>query len=308
MKEVKKQVKKMFLLDIIKAIKEGNNLAQISKEKNITKQKLNYYIRQLKEQGMIRKLGYGVWETTERSKNLTKDYKEVRGHAFLWKVKLPKIRNWLHRITILNRLKIPYKLIGTYKKTPRILFKDRKIWLGNNYLIIYEPQSFMGKDAIESQNLAIWSLKQLLEALESKLKVSFKINGTYKFKVSRQHYALIKNLIARQYNKEGKKLNIFHDGKLWFIIDNSYNLDEAETVHPDTALIDNKGFQNYMNSHKSTDFKVTPDFVLTVMNGIQQNQLIFDRNMKSHLSILKRLGETVAELKEAINKWAGYSE
>jgi len=306
MKEVKKQVskevKKLFLLDILTALKEGKRPPHISKELNITKQLLSYYMGKLKALGYIKKVGYGVWEVTERSTKLTKDTREVRGHAFMWKVKLPKIQNWKDRVKVLEKLGIKYKLIGPYQKTPRIMFKDRKIWLGNKYLIIYEPKSFIGHNATESQKYAVNSLKDLLEALEYKFKVSFKIKGNYEFKVRRQHYALMKNLIAKQCNKEGKTLQIFYEGDLWFIIDNSHNLQEAETVHTPTAKIDNLGFQNYMNSNKRTDWKVTPEFVLNTMNGIQQNQLIFDKNMKSHLAILKKLGEAVDELTKEIGR------
>lgn len=298
--QVKKEVKKIFLLDIINALKEGKRPPHISKELNITKQLLSYYMNKLKVLGYIKKVGYGVWEVTKRSTKLTKDTREVRGHAFMWKVKIPHIQGWNNRINILEKLGIKYKLIGPYQKTPRIMFKDRKIWLGKKYLIIYEPKSFIGYNATESQKHAVSSLIELLNTLEYRLKVSFKIKGNYQFKVRRHHYALMKNLIAKQCNKEGKIINIFYEGDLWFIIDNSHNLQEAETVHTPTAKIDNIGFQNYMNSHKRTEFKVTPDFILTAMNGITQNQLIFDKNMKSHLKILKELGEAVRDLTKKV--------
>ena len=298
--QLKKGVKKILLLDIINALKEGKRPSDISKDLNITKQLLSYYMGKLKALGYIKKIGYGVWEVQERSKKLTKDTLEVRGHAFMWKVRLPKIKNWNKRVEILDKLNIRYKLIGAYKKTPRIILKDRKIWLGDRYLIIYEPKSFLGRNAIESKNYAVQGLMELLELLESKFKVSFKIKGKYNFKVRRHHYALIKNLIAKQFNRENKKIMIFHEGDLWFIIDNSYNLEEAETVSKKTAVIDNLGFQEYMNSHKRTNFEVTPDFVLKMMHGIQQNQLMFAENMRSHIEAIRKLGNEVENLSESI--------
>ncbi len=300
--QLKEEVKKIILLDIINAINQGKNIAHISKDFKVSKQRLQYYIRKLKNKGMIKKIGYGVWETTERSKTLTKDTREVRGHAFMWKVKLPKIKNWNKRIQVLEKMKIPYKLLGTHNKTPRILVKDRKIWLGSNYLIIFEPKSFLAHTATEAKNYAVLGLKQLLEDIEARLKVSFKIRGNYQFKVRRNHYALIKNLIAKQFNKEGKPMNIFYEGDLWFIIDNSYNLEEAETVHIDTAIPDNKGFQGYMNSHKRTDFKVTPDFILKTLNQVTQNQMMMDKNVVKHFEVLKGIEEAIKILSKKVGK------
>jgi len=304
-KEVKKEVKKKFLFDIVNALKKGKNPTKISDEMNISKQKLNYYIHKLKDQGIIKKIGYGVWEVKKSTKDTIE--KEVRGHAFIWKIKLPKIRNWEKRLEILEKLKIDYKLIGL-KKTPRIILKNKKIWLGNKNIVIYDINSFIGKTSLEARKLAVYRLISILEELENKLSISLKINGTYEFKVSREHYALMKNNLAIQCNKDNEKIYVYDKGGLWFCVDNSFNLDEAETLGRN-AMIDNLGIQGYFNSHKETNFKVTPRFILKgfketreIMNGIQQNQLIFAENMKSHISAIKKLGNAVDILTKTFQK------
>ena len=115
---------------------------------------------------------------------------------------------------------MPYKLIGI-KKTPRIIIKNRKVWLCNKSLVIYDINSFIGANSIESRKLAVWGLKQILEAFESKLKINIKINGIYEFKVSREHYALMKNNLAIQCNKNKEKVYVYDKEGLWFCIDNS---------------------------------------------------------------------------------------
>lgn len=309
MKEVKKQlekeVKKIFLLDIINLLKEGKNLIQISKQLKISKQNLYYYTNRLKEKGLIRKIGYGVWETSKNSSKATL-LKEVRAHAYIWKIKLPKIKDWDKRINLLKKKKIDYILVGI-RNTPRIILKDRKIWLGNKNIIIFDPFSFFGKTAIESRKLAVNQLLSVLRAIESKLNINLLFNGLYHFKPSRHHYSLIKNNLAIQCDKEGKKIICYEDGKSWFVIDNSYNLHEAETIHKDTSLIDNIGIQKYLNSHKRTKYKVTPEIVLEmitgqgkVMDGIQQNQIMFAENMNSHIKAVQDLSKGVNELRRAI--------
>ena len=49
-------------------------------------------------------------------------------------------------------------------------------------------------------------------------------------------------------NKDYIRVYTREDGKLWFMIDNSFNLNEAETVHPETAKADMENIiQPYFN-------------------------------------------------------------
>jgi len=217
----------------------------------------------------------------------------------MWHIKLPKaIRVW---DKILKNKKIPYKLINS-NHTFQIYFRDNKIWLSKNSIIIYDINSYFGNNAVGSRKLAFFALRSLLNALESKLGIDIKYNNNYIAKVSRQHYSLIKNCLAIQCNDEGKKINVYNEKGIWFTIDNSFNLDEAETIHPETSLTDSLGIQKYFNEHKETKFEVTPKYVLKVMNGIQQNQIVFDKNMMSHLKILNKLSKAVDQLTTAVKK------
>ena len=54
------------------------------------------------------------------------------------------------------------------------------------------------------------------------------------------HYAETNNELAQECEKKAYKVRVYttSDSKLWFLIDNSFNLHEAETVHPETAKED----------------------------------------------------------------------
>ena len=301
-KEVKKIVKEKFLLDILTSIKSGENPTSISKKLNIKKQNLNYYLRELKNKGLIQKIGYGVWEVKES----TKVTNEVRGHAFMWKVRIPRnLLNWNNRINILKDNGFNVKEIGI-KKIPRIIINDRKVWLGNKYIIIYEPESFFGETAKESRQLAVFQLKNILENLESKLKINLKENNKYYFKVRRSHYSLIKNNLAIQCNKNKEKIYVYDVEGLWFCIDNSYNLDEAETLNKN-ACNNNLGMQEYFNSLKRTNFKVTPEFILDNFNKIAQIQLKeankwgeYAKHIESHTKAIKELSKGIKRLTKLV--------
>jgi len=287
------KVKKTILLNqILSFIDKGLNPAKIKIKLKISKQKLQYYLNKLKIKGLIEKIGYGTWKTSK------KEVANIRGHGFMWHIKLPRQIEWK---PILIKKHINFKQINR-GYTFQIYFKDNRIWLSKNSIVIYDINSYFGGNAVESKKLAFFTLRGLLLALESKLGVAIKHKSKFTVKTSRNHYSIIKNCLAIQCNKEGKKINVYNEKGLWFCIDDSYFLSEAETLHPETALPDNLKIQRYFNEHKETDFQVTPKFLLKSIQGVTNNQLIFDKNMKSHLKILNKLSKAIDNLTTAVKK------
>jgi len=291
-----KELKKAFLIDIINSINDDKNLTQFAHSKSISPQKLNYYIRYLKNQGIIKKIGYGVWELTETGKNYTRDTfkKEVRAHAFIWTIKLPNKIDWK---TLLIKSQIKYELIGN-TGTPRIYINHRKVWLGTKNIVIYEPLSFISITPLEARKLAVINLIELIKIIESKFNLSLKTKEGYLFHPKREHYALMKNNLAIQCRKDRTKLYVQDKDGLWMCCDDSYNLDEAEffTTNKTSGLVNGSKAQGFFNEQKETNWEVSPKFVLKVMNGIQQNQLIFDKNMQSHIQAIQTLSRETKRL------------
>jgi len=288
-----KEGKKQRLLLIISEIKKGNNPAKISKEHQIKKQTLQNYLRQLKKMGCIQKEGYGVWKVLKEvlvSNKVTSLQKQIRGHAFNWKVRFKTNIDWVRR---LEKNNIKYQLIGINNSTPRIIFNNKKIWFTKTGLVIYEPQSFFSQSSFTSKGMAVWELDKTIKMLGRRLKIDL---GTYQFTTSREHYGMIKNELAKQYNDKGEKLYIRDDKGIWMWIDFSHSIHELETNEPKIS----RGVQNWYNDMKKTDFEVTPTFILNTMNGIQQNQTMFAENMESHIKAIKILGKEVKGLSRTI--------
>jgi DNA-binding Lrp family transcriptional regulator len=323
-KDVKNQdTCKNFYMSVVELIQEGHNPMQISKELNISRQRINYYISSLKSQGIIKKIGYGVWE---RCKNINiEDVKKstwvaniktdksftslkqdsVRGHAFQITFQLPKdLLNWDKREEIFEKIGYKFKKINILGGGQSIVFKGRKIHLTNKSIIIYEKESFIKETAMESQSQAIEHFLKLIKQLERDLQANFSFGGRYRFKVTRQHYSLIKNALAKQYNDSGKKLEVYNDKGLWFLIDNSFNLNEAETIHSKTAVQDNEKVQGFFNGLKEGDLEQVQGFKPSVIfsmfgnqgkiiNGMLQNANLYNENISSHIGAIKTLGTGV---------------
>lgn len=249
--------KKVILLLIVKEIKNGKSPSKIANENNIKKQTLQYYLRQLKKEGIIEKESYGVWnvlkEVSKTTKASQKKYqKQIRGHAFNWRIRFPHNFDWRKRLDSLN---IKYKLIGINGSTPRIIYRDKKIWFTKTGLIIYEPKSFFSASSFTSKGQAVWELDKTIKSLGRRLKFNL---GRYEFTTSREHYGQIKNELARQYNDKGEKLYIRDDKGIWLWIDNSHSLQELETNKPEVS----RQVQNWYNDHKKHDFEITSSFIL----------------------------------------------
>ncbi len=321
---------KNFAFSGLDLIRQGKNLLQVASELGISRQNLDYYIKPLKIDGIIKKIGYGIWQINEEKLkkssigNKAKKCKKksavanpqggdskvftsfksdnVRGHAFQFILKIPKLRNWDKRREYLTKNKIEYKKVGSNWQGERIMINNYKVWLTPISIVVYFPnfKSFMGKTAKDTKNYAIYEFKRIISKVEALLKVSLRINNNYKFKVSRQHYALIKNSLARQYDKEGNKLFCYTEQGLWFIIDNSYNLHEAETVHSDTGLTDNEKVQNWFNGLKETP--ITPKQILQIQYNQVMQQEYYAENIKSHTGSIIKLEKSISIMNSLLKK------
>jgi len=315
MKEVQKSAHKYNLyLSIISLLKKGFSPSKICLKLGIKKQKLQYYLSSLKHQGVISKIGYGVWEVKEVQQvqtSLTDRYPslvalkpdQVRGHGLQFTLSIPKnLRNWNRRKELLTKAKIQFKdMPNIYGGAELLEIKGKKVILTNKSIIVNEPKDYLTETADNAKSQAVYAFLAFVRSLESHLKANLSYGGQYKFKVTRQHYALVKNALAKQYDAEGKKLQVYSAGELWFIIDNSFNLHEAETIHPQTADKDNKKVQDFFNGIKRYE-GFTPEFVI---NSIGQNTANLDnyaKHLKAHVESVQTLGEQTKKLVEEVGR------
>jgi len=313
MKEVQKRPEKYNLyFTVLNLLKKDLRPAQICKKLGIKKSTLQYHLTTLKRQGIITKMGYGVWRVNpvkEVRKQLTDRYErpaeltpdKVRGHGIQFTLRLPKdLRNWSRRKELLERVGIKYKdMPNIFGGAELLEFKGKKIILTNKSIIVNEPKSYLTETSAEAKSMAIYGFLAYVKTLETHLKANFSFGGQYKFKVTRQHYALVKNALAKQYNAEGKKLEVYSAGDLWFIIDNSFNLHEAETVHPATADTDNLKVQKFFNGIKKYE-GFTPEMLVNGIGQNAQNLNNYAKHLEAHVESVRELGSSVKELTKII--------
>jgi len=315
MKEVKNQLeKKNFYLSIINSLEESTNLSNIQKKLCLSKQQLNYYLREMKKKGLVIKKGRGWYEVVKISKNSTKygnllSKDSSRGHAFVWSIKLPeKITNWEKRIEILKEKGINYNLVGILKTTPRIKVLGRKVWLCNDHLRIFDKskQSYYGKTAKESKQLAFQELLEIIRVLENKLGLLFR---PFTYNIKKEHYALIKNDLAIDQNRKGIIMRISDKKGEWLLIDDSMGEGgELETIGKKSYKT-NIPLQNWWNDNKKYNFKVTPTFLMESMknntqciSGLAETQTMNSRNIIKHQKVLDEMLLTMKSIRDNLKK------
>lgn len=309
-------------LSVLSLLKAGVRPAEIWKNHEFTKRQVKYVLRKLKDSGVIRKLGYGTWEVLDPQGSQERRYKiihrvtpghsptkgpiqpdSVRGHGIVATVRIPSERfiNWEERHIVLEARDIPYKEIP---QGQRIEVGDvKKVWITNKSLVYYLPYSWYGDTAPEVAEKILQDVIGLVMRTEKMLGIdNLKINGYYRIKFSRQHYSLIRNGLAKLYNKDPRrKLQVRDEGGLWLLIDNSYNLEELEAVHPETAQEDNKHVQDFFNSLKKAP--ITTEFILerfadtaTQIKDAHGQLAMYAKNLKAHVESVQELGHGVREL------------
>lgn len=140
---------------------------------------------------------------------------------------------WL--IKIIQRNDIYKEKIGKH-----IIIDGNTIRLHRDVICIYSTQSFFGSDTWASTAKSIDYWNTFFVKLENELKLMLVKPRTQNIERVKAEYAQIRNGLAIQCEREAEKIRIRtrEDGKVWFTIDNSFNLREAETQHHETSQMD----------------------------------------------------------------------
>lgn len=278
-----KYKKRLVLGVVLKEIKEGLNFAEIGRKYDVSRQTLSYSAKKLKGLGCIEKLpGYANWKWIKdvpiRPKDTSKVNSDIRGHAFIWNVEFLDYRFDWNQTEINYKKRKPNNRL-TFKricknKVLRIIFKGRKIWLTKTGLTIYEPLDFIGESSFTVKGTAVYEMDRLVKKLLNEFKLPFQ---HYRFKCSREHYAHVKNQMARQFNDNKVKIKVDHEGK-WFWIDHSHGDQEEETNDPNTSVQAKK----FYKSQLKTNFEVTPEKVLEMqVNTNEQLNKLANQSKKN---------------------------
>jgi len=304
---------KVGLVWVLEKIRSGLNPSQISAKYQIPKQNISYFVGKLKKEGCIKRVGYGTWEymkplkqvkelTNRQSNRSIFTSKQIRGHAFIWKIRFGREYDWEKLAKNYKKKKLNFQTMQ-HNKVVRTIFNNRKIWLINKGMVIYESLDFMGRSSFSVKGTAVFEMDKLIKDFFSEMGLKFE---KYMFTTSREHYGMVKNELARQYNEKKEKMIIASDdGDVWLWIDDSKGLGELET----NEVTNSRRVQKFWNNHKKNKFEVDADYVKNNFNEsakqIKENaeHLAYHaENMRSHVGATRDLSRAASVLNENIEK------
>lgn len=296
-------VKKDFELRVLGELAQGIMPVEIAAKYNMKPGHLSYYLSSLIKQKAIQRVGI-TWEILAAGQVKLSSHKgdtqvggqvkDKRGHAFIWKVKPSKAFGW---VKLLKEKEIHFEVKGI-AYTPRIILNGKKIWLGQRFITIFEPEekSFYGRNALEAKKEAIWELIDTIDSLKKVLGIDFK----YQFTCSRHHYGHIENLIAQRARKEKRSYVVKNEKGYWMSIDFSLETPETEfngAVDKNDPDKHSMQFERFWNSHERTGFKADADFTLAKFKEL-------DKVAEEISSRVKRVSEMELQVSQVLEQSA----
>jgi DNA-binding Lrp family transcriptional regulator len=160
------------------------------------------------------------------------------------------------------------------KKTNLQIIDGNTVKLYRNSIKIYSGQSFYADSPDKALYNSIPYWNRFLTRLEHDLKVILVKSRYQNIKIVKVHFAEINNEIAKDYEVSGDKLRLYarEDGKLWLQIDNSFNLHEMETQHPETAKQDMIKVRKQVNDWRENNPPTLSEVMRVIKESVNVNR------------------------------------
>jgi hypothetical protein len=225
---------------------------------------------------------------------------DVRLHNLTLKVKIYN-QNYIANINKIIQVKnINSQSIDMTNWTAhQIIIDNFKVWLNPKHIIFY-MKDYYGKTALDCFYQALEDLNKLTNKVQRLLNLKLFSSKYLDFQISRQHYALVKNQLAEDYNKKSKKLFVYDSrNELRLIIDDSWTLKELEQVHKEHSLNDNQKVQNFFNEIIEKDL---------LLSGLKEDIEYTQKSLKAVSSnqanasiVLKQINSNIIDLTKSMN-------
>jgi len=242
---------------------DGLTPPQISRVLNISSSAVYAHIANIKKKGFASKDFKGV-ENFDPTCQPTNPYgKVVKGlqfrlHAQHWVVKIAHVTaKYVARLQSVNAINI----------------MGNNVMLHKNKLQIYSNVDFWSADPKKAfhDSLTYWSKFAL--RLESDLDIVLIKNRLQNWKLVNMHVAEVDNELANDYQVRGDKLQVYgRDGKLWALIDNSFNLRELETVSGVRSVDDMERVQGVFNDYREGSAPLPSDVWRLVAQSVKLHE------------------------------------
>lgn len=229
--------------------------SQIALKRKCSQQAVNRIVQRLREKGIIN----AVNKVVVKSRPTPQPTHAIRLHAQEFNIKI------IHK---------DERYISRLKKSNNLFIDGNRVLLYKNSIEVYATQMFFGESAQSATSKSFVYWNYFFTKLENDLKIIIIKDRYQNIKLVNAHYAEIHNEFAKDCNINAEKIKITttEDGKLWFLIDNSFNLHEAETVHPQTAKPDIENVTRFFNDIRDKNPPTNSEVMLLLTESLKINK------------------------------------
>lgn len=228
---------------------------------------------------------------------------------------LKKVENFQPTIQPFSKIRLHgqefnIKIIWQDNKYQTILQKSNLIYIdGNtirlygNSIEIYSGHNFFAENEQIATRKSLDYWRKFFIRLEHDLKIILVKPRSANIRIVNQHYARTDSELSESAIERGERLRIYavEDGKLAFTTDDSFGFREDETLHPKTAQKDRGKIDKQINDWRLFNPPTNSQLAVHI-KGVVDNQVVFDKNMQSHIKAVKNLGKGVDELVRAVKE------
>jgi len=274
--------------EVLKLLADGfSTVKQISYRRQCSDKAVYKILSKLKEKG-----AYDIGlNKVEKSRGTCQPSDKIRLHGEEFNIKiLYKSRHYNKLLSNSNKFYLEGNTIKLYRGS----------------LEVYSGQSFYGENAQEATSKSVEYWKHFFARLEHVLKSIIMKPQSRNIRLVNAHYAYTGSEICEKAIDEGKRIKIFaeEDGKLAFITDDSFGFKEDETVHPITAKPDREAIDKQVNDWRRNNPPTLSEISVKIME-VTTNQLLFAKNIETHIQAIQDLGTGVKELVSLIKQLKG---
>lgn len=182
---------------------------------------------------------------------------------------------------------------------------------------IYSGQSFWADvpTGVLAPSSLYWT--RFLARAEDELGAILYKERSNNVKLVKGELAEIGNELAFDMNSREAKLTVFgDDGKAWLLIDNSWKLQELETVHPQKHVSDMEKVVKVFNDYREHPETPVPSEIYKIQQSILNNQEqttlltlkntqhldYYAENIAAHVQVMKDIREYMKEFNEVVRK------
>lgn len=306
--------------EVLKLLQDNHTITEISKLRETTRRATYKILSSLEEKGLIENIG----SPKQKVYNITRKGLEgihsfvglkynLRGHNIGFKIEvLDSPKNWDKKRQQLLRLPFFNKRIKL-KNNEQHLFSYQKLEIKTtSKSVIIKLPEILSKDLneaiIQAMDMLYDSLPKIERLFKVKLVKDYKANIT----IISQEWASLQDALAKLYRVENKKLYVTdEEGKIWLIADYSFNVDELETVLPETSDDDMDIVKRHMNDLRDN----RPPTNSQLNNSIAGHDQVINKSMKVlegyaeqialHLEVEKEQLKTQKEIQSLLKELRG---